>query len=104
MSNADAAHIGLFLAPCGSRAKYAGRAQPTSAAVARSGVPCRRSAAAEGSRDVSYPHGQADLKTFEGARVADRVNEAKPSKEAVARARTFRRRQTLEEVDPDPDS
>lgn len=49
-------------------------------------------------------YAQADLKTFEGARVADRVNEAKPSKEAVARARTFRRRQTLEEVDPDPES
>jgi hypothetical protein len=41
---------------------------------------------------------QVDLKTFEGVRVADRMNEAKPTKEAMARARTFRRRQTLEDV------
>ncbi len=43
---------------------------------------------------------QADFKTFEGARVADRANEAKPSKEAVHKAHMFRRRQTLEEIDP----
>lgn len=43
---------------------------------------------------------QPDLRTFEGAKVVDKLNEAKPTREAVARARNFRRRQTLEEIDP----
>ena len=42
-----------------------------------------------------------DLHTFEGAKSVDRVNEAKPSKEALLKARSFRRRQTLEEIEFD---
>ncbi len=43
---------------------------------------------------------QGDIHTFQGAKSVDKLNEAKPSREAVARARNFRRRQTLEDIDP----
>lgn len=54
--------------------------------------------AASPSGEIPAVHG--DLRTFEGARSVDKQNEAKPSREAVARARNFRRRQTLEDIDP----